>query len=402
MITKTSEDPESKKSRYVIHFINTGLAGCEYVIYEDKTTFVVTSKSEIACFQQQECNPAVIYILDDNICTHFDILFYTDLSPLPELITGEGNKKNSSAINFHQIIHTNGVYFALRPEASEWQTKLELEQMESVALTPEQGDISTVSTEKRAPGKGVLIALIMMMLLAASGLFYFTVNRDTQQITALLDQLGEKKQLLTVFKGNDSDLYIFARESIMAAWVRQWLKKNSYDNFSVLLESNEEERMVNEIRKQWPELQIHGVRFDSPVKPVVLLSLERASYFDKAQLNQLAVKLGLVFPWAENVNFSYLSDKTIANFAEQRLLSVSSDFSKRENSDTVIFTIRGKVNDSELTAFKSVINDFKSRWKGSYVQFVIKLDENKLKVKSRLSGSHGYTKVSDDQWDFFN
>ncbi|MCU5773753.1 PrgH/EprH family type III secretion apparatus protein [Erwiniaceae bacterium BAC15a-03b] len=391
---------EDMKRHYEIRFINTRLAGCEYIIREERTSFVVADRSTLAAIQQQSQDPATIYVLDDNITTSFDII-YGSAMLLPRLEINNDHPRTSETINFHQVIEVDGVSFMLRPEGSEWQESAEEPQPEP----PEEitASVSGVAPPQVASASGfkkIIISALLLLLTALAG-YYLLQKQNWRQNSALALIPGGKPHQYKTFTGGDAAVYVLAPEPMSSVWALQSLIKNNIANqFTVLSARAEEDKITREINARWPQVKFHGVRFDDPSRPEIILSLERTEMLNQEELDHIAKKLISLFQWANDFIFSYISDKSIADNAGQALLSIVPDFDTRKNKDSVTFSITRELNDSELNALKIFIREFRSKWQGGYVQFDIKLEDNRLKGKSWRYGADGYIKTSADQWVF--
>lgn len=389
---------EDMERHYVVRFINTRLAGCEYVIREERASFVVADRSALASAQLQSHDPATIYVLDDNITTCFDIV-YNAAMPLPLLVINHDGQTDSRTINFHQTVEADGVSFVLRPEGSEWQEA----SAETPAAPGEEAIPMPAAARAEPRSRGWTVKMLSLLLLLAAGVtgYYLLGQQDQRQLNQLALTLGGKPQAFQTFVGRDASVYVLAREPISNAWAWQSLIKNNIANqYTVLSARSAEENIAREITARWPQVKFHGVRFDVPGRPEIILSLERAKMINQQQLDQVSAKLLSLFSWASGFSFSYLSDGSIADNAEQGLVSIVPHFDRRNNNDSVTFSVNSTLNDSELNALKAFVTDFRSKWKGNYIQFDIRLEDNRLKGKSWRYGTDSYIKITADQWHF--
>ncbi|WP_082203834.1 PrgH/EprH family type III secretion apparatus protein [Winslowiella iniecta] len=388
-------DSDDVKRHYVIRFMNTLLVGCEYVIREERTTYIVADRHTLESVQQNTDDPATIYVLDDRINTRFDILFSAAMS-LPQLVTGNESQAVTRSVNFHQLINVDEVHFVLRPEYSEWQQPLE-----EVSRSEEASDNDIFAPAKvpHKPWKKMLL-LLLLAVMGLSGC-YLLYDRNECEINSVTLALGGKPQEFNSFVGGDGRIYIFARtaQSSNRAW-QSLIKNPDSRDVTVLNAKAEEEKISREIMARWPQVRFHGIRFDDPAKPEIILSQERAEMIPVAQLNNISAKLSMLFSWVKVFTFSYISDNSIINTAEQGILSITPYFNKRQNADSVTFSVVGKINDSELNAIKDIVTDFRKQWSGGYIQFDIKLEEDRLKGKSWRYGADGYVKTAAEQWFF--
>lgn len=384
------------RHHYVIRFMNTLLMGCEYVISEERTTYIVADRHTLESEQQHNDDPATIYVLDDRINTRFVILFTAAMSQ-PQLITENESQATTSSLNFHQLINVDDVHFVLRPEHSEWQ-----QPVDEVSSTQEVSSNRACVSAKapRKPWRKMLLPLMLISLIGLSG-FFLLNQREEDEINSVNLALGGRSQEYNSFVGGDGRLYVFARTTKSSNRALQSLIKNNIgSDVTVLSAKKEQEKIFREIMARWPEVKFHDVRFDDLTQPEIILSQERAKLMTKSQLESISTELSLIFSWAHTFRFSYLSDRSMADNAEQGILSITPYFNKRNNTDSITFSVVGNLNDSELNAVKNFINDFRSQWNSGYIQFDIKLEEDRLKGKSYRYGVGGYVKIAAEQWYF--
>lgn len=384
-------DAEDMKRHYVIRFINTRLVGCEYVIRDDRTTYIVADRHTIESEQKRGSDPAVLYVLDDSITTRFDIVYSAGMS-LPRLISDKIEK----TLNFNQRIDVGGVQFALRSEDSEWQA---LDEDQSIEEAHASHAMPSEAKPRALWIKIPLMSVLMLVIIVGGILALY--QRDDSSVADLNQALGGKPHQFNTFIGRDNQLYIFAQEAQSSRWAWQSLIKNNFDKKATVLSAKTaEENILREIAARWPLIKLHALRFDDPSRPEIILSQERTTLPEPTQLNSLVSELITLFPWAHTFSFSYISDDNVAGSAEQGLLGIVPYFIKRINADSVTFTVRGELNDGELNAIKEFIDAFRSKWRGEYVQFDIELEADRFKGKSYLYGNESFVKVTSEQWYF--
>lgn len=382
---------------YAICFINTRLAGCEYVIREEIASFIVADRDALALFQQQSCDPTATYILDDSINTRFEIVWHSS-APLPLLMSYCDGGITERTIPFHQTIDVDGVCFTLRPQREEYQQDVDVCQASPVEAAPEPV-VQPLTARRRRRPIGVPV-LLTLLLLAGAG-YYLSTRQETQQINSVTQLLGGRPYQFTTFVGHDSAVYVLARDASSSAWAWQSLIKNDAgQQITVLSTREEEDKIARELGSRWPQLKFHAVRFDDPAKPEIILSQERTGAMTQQELEQVSAKMVSLFPWSSRFIFSTLSDYRLAETAEQGLKGIVAVYDKRSSSDNVTFSISGKLNDSELNALKKYVSEFRRKWRGDYIQFDIALKDNLLQGNSRLYGNNGYIKISPEQWYF--
>lgn len=386
-----------RERRYTICFINTRLAGCEYVIREESASFIVADRDALALFQQQSSDPTVTYILDDSINTRFDIIWHSS-APLPLLMSYQDGGIAERTISFHQTIDVDGVCFTLRPQQEEYEPVMDVCQASAAEATPQA---VTKAVTMRRPGRRIVGPLLLVCLLLAGTGYFLMTRQETQQLNSVSQLLGGRPYEFTTFIGRDSAVYVFARDANSSAWAWQSLiKNNAGQQITVLSTREEEDKIARELGSRWPQLKFHAVRFDDPAKPEIILSQERTRAMTQQELEQVSAKMVTLFPWSSRFIFSTLSDRRLAETAEQGLTGIIAVYDKRSSADNVTFSISGTLNDSELNALKKYVSEFRKKWRGDYIQFDIALKDNRLQGNSRLYGNNGYIKISPEQWYF--
>mgnify|MGYP001942017004 CR=1 FL=1 len=382
---------------YAICFINTRLAGGEYVIREERASFIVADRDALALFQQQSADPTATYILDDSINTRFEIVWHSS-APLPLLMSYRDGGITERTIPFHQTIDVDGVCFTLRPQREEHQQDRAVCQASLAESAPEPVVKPLTARQRRRPFS--VPALLTLLLLAGAG-YYLLTRQEPQQINSVTQLLGGRPYQFTTFVGHDSAVYVLARDASSSAWAWQSLIKNDAgQQITVLSTREEEDKIARELGSRWPQLKFHAVRFDDPAKPEIILSQERTESMTPQELEQVSAKMVTLFPWSSRFIFSTLSDYRLAETAEQGLRGIIAVYDKRSSPDNVTFSISGKLNDSELNALKKYVSEFRRKWRGDYIQFDIALKDNMLQGNSRLYGNNGYVKISPEQWYF--
>lgn len=385
-------DTKDAKHNYVMRFINTHLAGCEYVIRQGKTLFIVANSSSLVSEQQYSKSMDTIFIPDDTLTTNFEI-FYNDYTALPQLVYTNGKEIIKEALDFFRKINVNGVNFALRPEESEWK------EIDGETLTKEPYTIPEPKKDLCLSKKILLFLLLLLPLSTAA--YYFLMDPSVEAHHRLLSSQRDVVGRTDTFIGRDGMIYFFANEAKDEAVFRNLMKTDNITKpFTVLYAKAEGDKIVREFISRWPKVKFHGIRFDNPTTPEILLSLERAKLIDQSELDKISVKLASLFSWVDSFTFSYLSDAVLIEFAEQGLQRIVKSFGKKTNVNGITFIIDHKINDNELHDLNIFISEFKKRWTNNYINFDFNLKNEKFGGKSLLYGENGYIKVNDNQWFF--
>lgn len=391
-------EDEEEKGLYVIRFLNTQLKGCEYRITEAETHYFIQHQDELKRQQDLLVSPANIFVPDEALSLSFDIIVGEE-GEKPRLIAISEKEPVEITLNYQQICHYCGFYFALREtKDTEWHDEVVNFEL------PTLNEPGTVNKKNKKTFYFSLLSVLIVIVLGIGFAGYFLDSEDKKKVS-LIQVLGGDEQSYSVFLGNDTHWYVFAEDEESRNWAARALQKSANFSQSVIINKHSEAlRLANEIYRRWPQIRFHLIRFDNPEKPEIVLSKERGGIDlkDKAKVDAFRNGLLSLLPYAKNIHFSIISDAVVVNQAEQGLREIAEVYSKDKQRDLVSFTVRGYLNDSELNDLKGFIVSFNKKWQRHYVHFKIELENDWLKGKSYQYGSGGYIKLTPRHWDFSN
>lgn len=392
-------EDEEKKGLYVIRFLNTQLKGCEYCITEAETHFFIQQQDKLKRQQDLLISPANIFVPDETLSLSFDILV-GEKGEKPRLVAFTEKQPEEITLNYQQVCHYCGFYFALREmKETEWHDEVNKFELPTLNVPP-----GVVNKRNKKKFYLSLLGIGMTIFLGMVFTEYYLDSENKKKVS-LIQVLGGDERSYSVSLGNDTQWYVFAEDEASHNWAARALQKSADFSQSVIINKRSEaSRLANEIYRRWPHIRFHLIRFDNPEKPEIVLSKERGGIDlkDKATVDAFRNGLLSLLPYAKNVHFSIISDAVVVNQAEQGLREIAEVYSKDKQHDLVSFTVRGYLNDSELNDLKGFIVSFNKKWQRHYVHFKIELQNDRLKGKSYQYGAGGYIKLTPRHWDFSN
>lgn len=382
----------SRKGLYVIRFLNTDLAGCEYLITESLTHFIANSAEDLRRRQELLISADYVFVPDESIQTSFDIESENEEAE-PWLIVPHSGE--SRPLHWHAVHSVEGVYFALKQHADQVWSK-EIQQFNVAGSGPDDGE--EPMPEKRQWHIPSLVAIILAILLVAfAGYQYYSEQLRHNDLSHIL---GGETRDYQISKGRDG-WYVFANDTGKRDWARRALiRAGEAQNTVVITKSDESARIAYLIGELRPDVKFHVIRMDNPFLPEIVLSKERGGLKNDADYNVFRELLLSKMMYASGITFSHLSDRVVASQAEQAMRKTAATFSREQNADSVTFIARGALDDNELNQLKTTVQQFNQRWQGNYIRFAVELENDWLKGKSYQYGADGYIKMNPKHWYF--
>lgn len=377
------------KGLYVIKFLNTQLAGCEYLITESETLFIVGKYDDIKEMRERLVSPGCIFVPDDNLSLTFGIcekqgrLYVND---------SHDSVEEEKVVSFQKVYEISGVFVALRTnEDKEWS-----EEIRSFSLSETEYTIL-----KKTKWLVIISTMLLISFVVAGFIQWYQNGQLERKKHTLAEILGREFHTYLVNKGNDRVWYIFAKQNVDKQWaIRSIQKVDLNDEIKVIGIEEEKIRIANELRTRLPEVHFHLMRFDNPEHPELVLSSERSGVVTERDSDNLRNTLLKLIPYAKDVAILSLSDSFVAKQAEEGLRKVDAAYTRKDGENSVVFVVRGTLQDNELNALKNFTNAFKEQWNGQYINFEIELEKNWLKNKSFHYGNEGYIKMTPGHWYF--
>ena len=389
-----SFDDNTRKGLYVIRFLNTHLAGCEYLITEPVTHYVVNSHENIRRRQELMVSPDYVFVTDDTLIASFEIHSEgTEKCPLLlELAESEPVK-----LEWQTIQSCNGVCFALKSGPDiEWTQEI-------IEYSDKNNSVDTAAPDKKKDAIislrliGICAGLLAIIVVAVTGIKFYSEHQRRNELSELL---GWEPSAFQIGKGKDI-WYVFAESTSRQDWAKRALARSGLSrNVTVINKRDEATRIAEILRAMRPDVKFHLIRLDNPFTPEIVLSTERGGLKNEGYYSTLRAVLTAHMPYAENLSFSHLSDKIVADQAEQEIRKSAAIYSLQQNKDSVTFIARGALDDNELNQLKASIQTFNENWQGNYIRFAIELENDWLKGKSYQYGADGYVKMNTRHWYF--
>ena len=377
---------------YVIRFLNTDLAGCEYLITEKLTHYIANSSDDLKRRQELLISSDYIFVPDENLKASFDIET-EDASEAPLLILPL--KGESRHLSWQKITDVDGVCFALKQNVDEIWSQDVLD-FSTSSHAPEP-DKNLTPGHRWLHVPSVIALSLALILLAWTGYQYYA---DQQRQNDLSLILGAEQRDFQIGKGRDG-WYVFATQPDKRDWAtRALIRAGEAKNTAVISKNDEAARISNLINQLRPDVKFHVIRLDNPFVPEIVLSKERGGLQTQTDYNVFREMLLLKMAYATDLTFSHVSDSVVANQADQAMRKTGAHYSREQHADSITYITRGALDDNELNQLKSTVQQFNNRWQGNYIRFAVELENDWLKGKSYQYGAEGYVKMNPKHWYF--
>lgn len=382
---------DSPATHCVLRVFNGPLQGCEFVLTQRRSLFVVGSEAKFCSIEHPLTVPEdAIYIpLECGGCNFEILLDEGDRSGcVVRVLSDEGAVERP--MPFQSLEGVFGLLVALRPFDEAWRSEL-------LVSTP----AAPVGSESaRMPGTvprrvAVGATLVLVVGLAVLG-WYASRPNPVSSVEALI--AGGNNSMAVVY-GRDRTVYVFADSERDAGWGRQVLVRNGYLATQVLTTYDERGRLESLVSNLAPQLAYHRLDLSDPVVPRLLISRQRSLLTPELQL-RLESALSAAAPYAQEVKIVRSDDDELVRLAEQGLQRLALPFTRHRHADSVTFTVEGSLEDAELQALSGFVADFSRQWGERYVHFAIELKDDWLKGKSFQYGPQGYIKMTPSSWYF--
>ncbi|MDD2114521.1 MULTISPECIES: PrgH/EprH family type III secretion apparatus protein [Pseudomonas] len=382
---------DSPATQCVLRVFSGPLQGCEFVLAQRRTLFVVgpearfctaehpLSVPEDAIYIPLECDGRNFEVLlDDNDCSGCVVRILGDEGAVERLIP------------FQSLENISGLPIAVRPFDEVWRGEL-LEQKPFVLAEPEQARTSIFVSRRVVVGA----VLVIMVGLAIFG-GYASRHTPVSNVEALI--AGGNSSMVVIY-GRDRAIYVFADSERDAAWGRQVLVRNGYSATQVMTTYDERRRLESLVSNLAPQLAYHRMDLSDPVVPRLLISRQR-SLLAPGLRRRLESALIAVAPYVREIMIVQSDDDELLHLAEQGLQRLALPFTRHKHADGVTFTVEGSLEDAELQALGDFVAAFDRQWGERYVHFAIELKDDWLKGKSFQYGPQGYIKMTPSSWYF--
>ncbi|WP_350262563.1 PrgH/EprH family type III secretion apparatus protein (plasmid) [Pantoea sp. BJ2] len=374
----------------VIRLLNTQLRDCQYEVGAEGLHFVVAPAKELEQDESLLLSDTSILVPDEKLHARFH-LRKNECGTLM-LITDTGERE----IPLQTIASHSQVFFAAKASSEDiWS-----DEVQSFSVP------TTVPAEKRnahplREKKNLLCIAGVFLLLCVAGLLWWLQGIEAREQSSLGNIISGKQAQYDIVRGTNNRLYVVAQNFSDYVWADRALQRSKPDyKVSILLKNAETKRIAEKLKSEWPLLKFHRVNLDNIDSPEIILSLERNSSVGDALIENVRTELLNVMPYAKKVNFKKISDIVVSDLAEDGLKKKSITYVKSVNNDSVMFRIKGTLQDNELNELKGEVLQFNEQWQGMYVFYYVELENDWLKGKSFQYGSDGYVKITSGHWYF--
>jgi len=380
--------------RYIIRFLNTTLADCEYQITDSETRYIIAPAAEIGQHQEKIALPGYVFIPDEQIGAVFSLIEHEgDIS----LRTASDDHTVGKTLPWQRPYEIMGLWLAIKKREDEvWSQEVD------DFVLPTQAAVS--ASRKKRIGWLTMLSVTVAVVLLVVGLFMLTsMPRQEKRAQDLRQLMGSEITRYTLLQGRNNLFYVLADDQNGKARAqRAIIRAGEWRDTVVISKPEELSRIVSEVRARWPQVNIHQLRLDNAAHPEIVLSAERAGITGKQEQSAFSQTLLALMPYASEIHFTRLSDRVVLQQAQQEMTKTLSPFTVIQQADRAIYRVKGALQDNALNAIKEAIRNFSDRYQGDYINVEIELEKERLKGKSFLYGTEGYVKMSPQHWYFTN
>lgn len=270
----------NKGKQLVFRILNGKLAGCEFLLDNLHTVFMVTNDSTIETIHKGNLYPNnLIYIPCVDHEYSFEIIVKNNtLSGNSNIIVREvsvENADNEKSIFLNEVYHVNDLSFAIRNMDDNFSEEILHYRYPIVDITADR--FSPVKKNNLAI---TLFFLLILLVIGICAYFYFT--SEQRKISKLSILLRNDLEHYQISYGQDNIIYLLANKERYVYHARKLL--NNSDDASqvkVLSKKKQIKALSSWLRKNFPLVYFHTIELDKAEQPVVSLSKERTSLTDK-------------------------------------------------------------------------------------------------------------------------
>ncbi|WP_187290946.1 PrgH/EprH family type III secretion apparatus protein [Candidatus Arsenophonus nilaparvatae] len=382
----------NKDNQLVFRILSGKLAGCEFLLDNLHTVFMVTNDSTIETIHKGNLYPNnLIYIPCVDREYSFEIVVENNALSSNGNITvreiNDGNIDNGQTIALNEIYHVNDLSFAIRSMSDSFNAEVLHYRYPIIDITAEK-----VLPVKKNYLAITLFLLLILFLIGLCAYFYFT--SEQRKISKLSVLLRNDLEHYRISYGQDNIIYLLASNERYVYHAKKLLNNSDDDNQVKVLSRKQQIKAISWwLRKNFPSAYFHSIELDKAEQPVISLSKERTSLADKEKSN-IINKLKKDFLFVRNVVFQSISDKYIENISENGIKKLKINYKKIVSKNSITFFILDNLSDQEIQSIKLFINNFYQNWEKNYIYFTIELNSDWLQDKSYRYGSKNYIRTS--------
>ncbi|HGJ5877865.1 Type III secretion system protein PrgH-EprH (PrgH) [Arsenophonus nasoniae] len=382
----------NKDKQLVFRILNGKLAGCEFLLDNLHTVFMVTNDNTIETIHKGTSYPNnLIYIPYIDREYSFEIIIENNtLNANGNIIVREisnENVNNEKSIILNEINHVNDLSFAIRNIGDSFSEEVLHYRYPIIDITAER-----FSPVKKNYLAITLFFLLISLVIGICAYFYFT--SEQRKISKLSVLLRNDLEHYRISYGQDNIIYLLAnKERYVYHAIKLLNNSDDASQVKVLSKKKQIRALSSWLRKNFPLVYFHAIELDKAEQPVLSLSKERASLTDKEK-SYLIKKLKKDFLFIKNVVFKSISDKYIENISENGIKKLKINYKKIVSKNSITFFILDNLSDQEIQSIKLFINNFYQNWGKNYIYFTIELNSDWLQDKSFRYGSKNYIRTS--------
>lgn len=382
----------NKDNQLVFRILSGKLAGCEFLLDNLHTVFMVTNDSTIETIHKGNLYPNnLIYIPYVDREYSFEIVVENNALSSNGNITvreiNDGNIDNGQTIALNEIYHVNDLSFAIRNMSDSFNAEVLHYRYPIIDITAEK-----VLPVKKNYLAITLFLLLILLLIGLCAYFYFT--SEQRKISKLSVLLRNDLEHYRISYGQDNIIYLLASNERYVYHAKKLLNNSDDDNQVKVLSRKQQIKAISWwLRKNFPSAYFHSIELDKVEQPVISLSKERTNLADKEKSN-IINKLKKDFLFVRNVVFQSISDKYIENISENGIKKLKINYKKIVSKNSITFFILDNLSDQEIQSIKLFINNFYQNWEKNYIYFTMELNSDWLQDKSYRYGSKNYIRTS--------
>jgi type III secretion system PrgH/EprH family protein len=375
----------------VLRIFNGPLQGCEFVLEQPSTLFLVGPQSTFCNDANMPSVPAeAIYIPLEQGGRNFEVLL-ADNSREGCMVRELGEEGQERSVPFQTLAQVGELKIALRGVDEPWADSLLLDLPPGTVTAGQAKPLSV----RMIPWWATASALCLMIALLLGGWY----SLRTSPVSDVRDLIAGSPSDLQVLAGPARKVYVMAASERDAGWARQVLMRNGHDARQVVVRYEERLRLQRVLAHHYPYLVYHRIDLSDPGVPQLWVSNQRNLMTAQLQTEIEALLVANV-PYATQARVRPSDDRALITAAEQGLARLAVPYERLDKADSVTFTLQGSLQDSELVAVRDYVNEYYRLWGDRYVHFAVELKDDWLKGKSFQYGPQGYIKMTPSSWYF--
>ncbi|WGM11420.1 PrgH/EprH family type III secretion apparatus protein [Arsenophonus nasoniae] len=325
----------NKDKQLVFRILNGKLAGCEFLLDNLHTVFMVTNDNTIETIHKGTSYPNnLIYIPYIDREYSFEIIIENNtLNANGNIIVREisnENVNNEKSIILNEINHVNDLSFAIRNIGDSFSEEVLHYRYPIIDITAER-----FSPVKKNYLAITLFFLLISLVIGICAYFYFT--SEQRKISKLSVLLRNDLEHYRISYGQDNIIYLLAnKERYVYHAIKLLNNSDDASQVKVLSKKKQIRALSSWLRKNFPLVYFHAIELDKAEQPVLSLSKERASLTDKEK-SYLIKKLKKDFLFIKNVVFKSISDKYIENISENGIKKLKINYKKIVSKNSITF-----------------------------------------------------------------